>query len=376
MAARSVSPCNQAEASAGRSAGDVDPFEVPIEQGRRRTRRGLRNSSLVLVFAVIGVAVYAGVGRAGPQHRMGTVSENASVQLSMRNGPLTLFVGPVNGLADVEVVGPGKSRALWHCPGKIFCGQPVSFDWAPDGRRVAFTLDEIGGNSPYVGLHVVDVVSKRDAQVPAGAPRSTSRSLWDRYLPKMIARVGCFPATELDWSPDGASLAYSCGRINVLKLNGAGHAKIPTPTSASWPSWSPAGNRIAYSTLLRPQAQSKIYAVALDGSQLQLLATGGAAPAWSPNGRLIAYQTQCGIRLVTPGGRGVTPRRSANSCGALGLAGGPPVWSPDGEKLAFETDAGTFVMNANGDHLRALTSKATTTWYGRLPGRPAWRPIH
>jgi len=198
--------------------------------------------------------------------------------------------------------------------------------------------------------------------------------LWDPYLAKMLARVGCFPAAELDWSPDGRSLAYSCGRINVLKLNGTGHAKIPTPTSASWPSWSPAGNRIAYSTMVRPHAQSKIYSVALDGSHLQLVATEGAAPAWSPGGSVIAYQTDCGIRLVTPAGKDVTPRHSANSCGALGLAGGPPVWSPDGKKLALETEAGIFVMDANGDHLRRLTSKATTTWYGRLPGRPSWRP--
>jgi dipeptidyl aminopeptidase/acylaminoacyl peptidase len=328
--------------------------------------QGRRNSSFVFAVVVIGVAIYAGVGRADSQH----------VRSSVRNGPLTLFVGPVNGVAEVDAVGPGKSRTLWHCPGGNFCGQPVSFDWAPDGRRVAFTLDEIGGNSPYVGLHVVDVVSKRDAHVPAGAPSDTSRSSWGPYLEKMLSRIGCFPAPELAWSPDGASLAYSCGRINVLKLNGAGHSTIPTPTNASWPSWSPGGNRIAYSTRVRPNSESKIYTVALDGSHLHLIATRGAAPAWSPSGRVIAYQSQCGIRLVTPAGRDVTPRHSANSCGALALAGGPPVWSPDGKQLALETEGGIFVMKADGGHLRLLTGKATTTWYGRLPGRPAWRSIH
>ena len=192
------------------------------------------------------------------------------------------------------------------------------------------------------------------------------------------------PGRRLAWSADGSSLAYSCGpipdpsgiapetRIHVLRLRGSGHTTIPTGSDAVWPSWSPSGTRIAYSTQLKPTEQSAVYTVALDGSHKRLLASGGAAPAWSPDGRTIAYQTKCGIRLVTPSGRNVTPRARANACGAIGLSG-PPVWSPDGTKLAVETKAGIYVMDKSGKALHRVSRRATTTWYGDLPGRPSWR---
>jgi len=103
-------------------------------------------------------------------------------------------------------------------------------------------------------------------------------------------------------------------------------------------------------------------------------ATGGTAPAWAPDGRTIAYQTRCGIRLVTPRGKDVTPRVAARSCAGIGLSG-PPVWSPDGKKLSFETKAGVYVMDADGSDLQHVSSEATTTWYGAIPGRPSWRPM-
>jgi Tol biopolymer transport system component len=173
-------------------------------------------------------------------------------------------------------------------------------------------------------------------------------------------------------------IAYNCGSgIHVINLHGSGFATVPTGSNAFWPAWSPGGTRIAYSTRLKPSKKSEVYTVALDGSQRRRLATGGAAPAWSPDGRTIAYQTRCGIRLVTPSGRNVTPRAgnaTGDWCGVIGYPG-PPVWSPDGTKLAVETDDGVYVMNRNGRALHLASDQAATTWYGAIPGRPSWRPI-
>jgi Tol biopolymer transport system component len=301
-----------------------------------------------------------------------------------KNGPLTLFSidNWGNGIARIVRLARGKTTRLWHCPTKVFCGQPVSFAWAPDGRRVAFTLDEIGANSPYVGFHVVNVVSRRDTRIPGGAPQAPitdeNRAGWDAYLQKMMQRVGCWPAANLAWSSDGSRIAYNCGpRVNVLELHGSGYTAVPTDSTAYWPTWSPSGTRIAFSTGLAPSDTSEIYAVALDGSHSRLVATGGAAPAWSPDGRTIAYQMRCGIRLVTPSGRNITPRTGnprGDRCGVIGRSG-PPVWSPDGTKLAVETKNGVYVMNRNGRSLRLASRSAARTWYGALPGRPSWRPI-
>jgi Tol biopolymer transport system component len=314
-------------------------------------------------------------------------------QSKVRNGPLTVFPGDVSHqvnsgpVATIVTVGGGKPKAIWHCPHHVGCGQPVSFAWGPNGRRVAFTLDEIDGTSPYVGFHVVNAVSGQDTRVPGGAPQTASTSddpaAWSAYFKKMNDRVGCWPAANLAWSADGSSIAYNCGpHINVLKLRGSGHVTVPTGSAAFWPSWSPNGTRIAYSTHLRPTGTSEIYTVGLDGSHRRLVASAGAAPAWSPDGRTIAYQTKCGgIRLVTPSGRNVIPRWRTNVCGAIGRHSGPPVWSPDGRKLAFETgeldaNAGIYVMDKRGIGLHLVSHQATTTWYGALPGRPSWQPTH
>jgi dipeptidyl aminopeptidase/acylaminoacyl peptidase len=310
----------------------------------------------------------------------GSSTPLAADRSAVDNGPITLFLAPssnADGLATIESVGNGKPDVIWQCPRAKWCGQPVSFAWSPDGRRVAFSLDEIGGDSSFVGLHVVNVVTGKDTQIPAGAPPSFARKYRhavNSYLRRVRAQVGCWPATDLAWSRDGSRLGYRCGtHLNVLRIRGSGFETIHTGSGAYWPSWSPTGTRIAYATaLIGPTKNTRIYTIALDGSHRRLVATGGTAPDWSPDGRTIAYETRCGIRLVTSTGTDATPQAAANSCGAIGRPG-PPVWSPDGTKLTVETSAGIYVMNADGSSLHRVSRQQTTTWYGQLPGRPAWR---
>ena len=382
----------------------VAELEALIEEARQRARRRRqRNGALAALALMIATGLYLGFVRIAPRDAsVAATAPNtrlAAVRSPVRNGPITLFVAPnsnADGVATIESVGTGTPDVIWQCPHAKWCGQPVSFAWSPDGKRVAFTLDEIGGESSFVGLHVVNVVTGRDTQIPAGAPPSFARQYQQAaasYVQRMQARIGCWPATDLAWSPDGSRLAYRCGpdpykplladtaHLNVLRLRGGGFETINTGSAAYWPSWSPNGTRIAYATaLIRPTDRTRIYTVALDGAHRRLVTTGGTAPAWSPDGRTIAYETRCGIRLVTPTGTDVTPQPTANRCGAIGRPG-PPAWSPDGRKLAVETKTGIYVMNSDGSHLHLrsreptnlFSPEATTTWYGKLPGRPAWR---
>ena len=192
-------------------------IEALIEEARQRARRRRRrNGAYALLALVLGIGAYAGIVHAVPQGGSAATASThptpAGTRAKMRNGPITLFAGVTNGTAGIKTVGQGESKVIWQCPDQVFCGQPVSFAWAPDGKRVAFSLDEIGGQSTYVGLHVVNVVSGHDAQIPPGAPTTMSDDAWVPYLGKMIDRVGCWPATDLAWSPDGSSLAYRCDK--------------------------------------------------------------------------------------------------------------------------------------------------------------------
>ena len=244
------------------------------------------------------------------------------------------------------------------------------------------TTDAIGGITTFVGLHVIDVVSGRNEHIPDRAPSPLDRTAWATYLGRVEKRVGCLPATDLDWSPDGSALAYRCGpgargvrpHLRVLRISGPGSTLVPTPTTAYCPSWGVDGKRLAYSTTLTPKANSAVYTIALDGSERRLVAE-GVAPAWSPNGGLIAYQASCGIRLVTATGRDVTPNRRARP-GLCGLGySGRPTWSPDGRKLAIEAPGGIWVMDADSRNLRRISRRSSWAWYGQQPGRPSWRPI-
>jgi len=360
---------------------DIDTLEALIEEARRRARRRRRRyiGAAVLVLAISFALVLArGSDRhAGASDADDTGGRSAAPLRSPRNGALTIFTmetrinaSSPQGTARVETIGIGSSRTVWRCPTADWCGQVVSHDWAPDGKRLAFTLDMLGLFSDYVGLHVVDVESGQDVQF--------SRE-----------ENGCLPPTELDWSPDGTRLAYRCGPglaypdspvvLVVLRVDGSELATVPTETPAYWPSWSPDGTRIAYSTGLVSNQRSykgtdsSLYTIALDGSRRRLLATNASAPAWSPDGRRIAYQSACGVRLVTPAGIDSTPAEHANACGALGFAG-RPTWSPDGSKIAIETTGGIWVMNADGGNLDRVSRKTSRAWYGRQPGRPSWRP--
>jgi hypothetical protein len=299
-----------------------------------------------------------------------------------RNGPLTIFSDRLP-VASIDTVGVARSTTLWRCPHNIWCGEEVSFDWARRAALRAYARRDRRHER-------VRSRAARDRR-RLGARRSnpewcaakTIGKSWLRYRQKMLARLGCWPATDLAWSPDGSRLAFRCpangwqhanapsrDQIHVIAINGRGYRVIPTPTAAFWPSWSPDGTRIGYSTNLTPRGHPSVLAVALDGSHRRLVATDAAAPSWSPDGKAIAYQTACGVRLVTPTGK---DRQREGDCG-IGRSG-RPVWSPDGSKLAIEAGTGIYELNADVSGYRLVTRRTSTSHYGQQPGRPSWRPL-
>lgn len=367
----------------------LDP-EALIEEARQRARlRRLRILAGILAAGVGALWLASqllGAGTPPSEADVVTAGTPSAVLRPSRNGPLTILtmVGDERA-ASIVRIGSDRQSTLWRCPTGEWCGEPVSHAWAPDGRRVAVTLDEIGGQLGYpLGLHVIDVVSGRDVQIPANPPKTTADATKARaYLRAVRDRLGCWPPTELAWSPDGTRLAYRCpssaylgasgrsGRsaLIVLSLAGTGHRVL---TAGFWPSWSPDGTRIVYATRALPGRQSSVYSIAADGSDRRLLARAAAAPAWSPDGRVIAYHGPCGVRLVTPDGVDVTPNASGSRCRIL--PSGRPMWSPDGRKLAIATDKAVYVVGRTGASRRLVLDRSIATQYGNQPGRPSWRP--
>jgi Tol biopolymer transport system component len=247
------------------------------------------------------------------------------------------------GWYEFSTVVSGRLHPFIRCPYRAeWCGDIFSLAWARDGTRIAFSVTSYGGTAEFNGLHIVTLRTRKD--------------FWT-LLPEPSMGV----PSNLEWSPDGSKVVFDAsGSIYILAVNGFHLRRLRTGTPDGAvdysPSWSADGTRLAFTT--KQNKHVSISLINLDGSHRRLLATHASAPAWSPDGKTIAYRTRCGIKLVTPAGRDVTPANPPFVCRAIGLAG-DPVWSPDGRKIAIlgapSFTPATFVIDANGLNLKVLT---------------------
>ncbi len=364
---------------------DAEALDALIEEARRRARRRRQAYGLaVLLLGALGLGAFLGFGGGGaarPSHHAPLARiEPADQSLAAENGPLTIMDSEgdaSSGWYGLSTIGSdGRLHPLARCPDHVkWCGDVESLDWSPDGKWLAFSVGSVGAANPYNGVHVVNPATGEDRRVRDCRPDPGECDWFD-----------------LDWSPDGASLAYASGgkisllNFSVVYVGEVGSRPLETGTAGrdSSPSWSPDGKWIAYAS--NDGERSSVYVIGVDGAQRRVLTRDASYPAWSPDGTTIAYRRGCGIRLMTPAGVDVTPF-SLSGCLPLGardpkVIPGAPVWSPDGRKISIgvawrtgqERWRGTYVMNADGSRLTRLTRRARGVAMGQQP-RAAWRPL-
>jgi Tol biopolymer transport system component len=316
---------------------------------------------------------------------------------------------------------------------------------SPDGSMIAFRRD-----SKRAGIYVMsaDGTNLRrvgPGVVPAWSPdggflaASTGARVYvmkpDGTSARTIGR-GDFPV----WSPDGQWLAYEgdLGNTRIVRLDGTKSFSLPKASYGGWvvvayswsafgrlaytsagslwvidpttgeshvvvrrralgdgpgviaASWSPDGDRIAFSFFDESTYTGSVYVVKPDGSSLRRVGPGtGGRLVWSPDGTRLTYSTY-GSRygaeasaervVVVDAAAGRTLWRLRPIAGEASVN---PSWSPDGTELVFErgnvagSDPGIdypadlWVVAADGSGASRLTEAFPFTG---VAGEPAWWP--
>ena len=188
------------------------------------------------------------------------------------------------------------------------------------------------------------------------------------------------------WSPDGQRMAYSSDRDGSYEIYvrhlvpGGGEIQLTDDGAQNiQAAWSPDGNWIAYHSLTR----GGIWIVSSVGGDARRLSVSGSSPSWSPDSRQLVFQSASHAELTVTAAPAMppstlwlidletaTPRaltRPSSPQGGHGL----PRWSPTGDRIAFISwsphDSKVWTLLADGT---GLTSIETVPPDGMAAARP------
>jgi len=170
------------------------------------------------------------------------------------------------------------------------------------------------------------------------------------------------------WSRAGDQIAFwrtpapfGTGSLWVMAGDGSAKRRLTTDIDARDPSWNPAGSRLVYN-----QASDDLYTLrASDGLDRQQLTSGPPTdfePAWSPGGGRIAFTR--GSPTGDPGNIAVLDLASHTITRLTHSAAydHQVAWGPGGHRLVFERDFGDrsaiFSIRSDGTDLQRVTGGA------------------
>lgn len=351
--------------------------------------------SAICATACLSLAAVAACGGGSDNHPNGNTFDTSGGQI--------LFVSDLDGNEEIYRVNVDGSNLinLTNNPaddGQSGFNEETNFDWASDGKRIAFGSSR--GQSAEIFVMNADGSDQTQVSTAGntGEPRWSPDGARIAFVSSDEEQEGkeyiyvvnsdgsgqtrLHAGAHPDWSPDGERIAFKDGGIWTMNADGSASERL-TDTEDQYfaPFWSPDGTQILFSSYRDGEngsLYSKIFAMNADGTELVGLPPGAddedhyGAPAWSPDGEWVAYYTDhlSGVAIHTMSIDGSNVARLDTALLAIA-----PRWSPEGSRFAFSGtnasgETGVYVMNVDGTELTSIASNASELFVEWSPVGP------
>jgi Tol biopolymer transport system component len=262
------------------------------------------------------------------------------ISFSKQEGAYLLVYNESDQTRGVAVLSPGK---VWDIPSEVKTFlKPKTSKTRPslsrDRTQLAFVQSVPGGEQQIWIFDLRSGASTKIAQVRA--------------------------ALSVAWSPNGDALAVNTGfgELKVLVIATRQSRRIASNASSNPASWSPDGRKLTYESTHRTgdKWESHVNVVDVETGAATTVAE-GSYPSWSPAGDRIAYlddRKQVYLSIPPSGGRNVPLVKKLGGDHTLAA---PVVWSPDGGSVIITAyyDGGTSMTLVD-----LVTSKQTVLHQG------------
>ena len=298
-------------------------------------------------------------------------------------------------LWEIGAGGANPHRVLQDWQATARSEDPLSGAWSPDGRYFVFRSRPEGPSSVWA-VRVrrgwfrkgfgspVRLYTSPDQIGPPTFSRDGKKLYFVNFQPRrelvrfdpklkqFVPYLSGIPARALAFSRDGQWVAYrrdTDGTLWRSRADGTERLQLTFPPLDSYhPSWSPAGDRIAFSAGT-PGNPSTLYSVPVEGGTPALMAPDdptGAEPSWSPDSRRLLFRRwdssssargSEGELYVLDWSSGAVRKLPGSESFPDGFKG--TQWSPDGRyAAAVERNSRLMLFDFSAEQWSELTAGA------------------